>query len=72
MPVLSSERTSGERRRQVTGPPTALGGSWERTRRNNGLEVGPTRNNQEAKRLAGKGMCVVPRRPQCDSRPWHG
>ena len=47
MPVLSSERTSEERRRQVTGLPTALGGFWERTRRNSGLEVGPTRNNLE-------------------------
>ena len=47
MPVLSSERTSEEARRQVTGPPTARGGFWERTGRNNGFEVGPTRNNQE-------------------------
>jgi hypothetical protein len=47
MPVLSSERTSDERRRQVDGPATAVGGFWERTRRNNDLEVGQTRDNQQ-------------------------
>ncbi|GAB2673283.1 hypothetical protein GCM10009743_57020 [Kribbella swartbergensis] len=36
-----------KRHRQATGPPTAVGGFWERITRNNGLEAGRTCNNEE-------------------------